>query len=111
MTGLKTCHSPINTEPLVGLHRHFVRRETDTFSTVTKYKEVAVSYNFLQNSFCKKMLYSLKSRKKVHTFTFPNCIKVVKFLRVVQHQLAFSCLIARIVLTNKQVPEKTKFFN
>src|SRR5258705_2589185 len=40
--------SPIKTEPLVGLLRHFVGRETATFSTVRKSKAVSVSLNLFQ---------------------------------------------------------------
>src|SRR5258705_8488429 len=38
----ETGKSPPDAEPLVGLPRHFVGRETATFSTVRKYKEVSV---------------------------------------------------------------------
>ena len=70
---------PIKTEPLVGLPRNFVGRETVTFSTVIKYKEVSVSFNF----FTKKINFFLNTYiflkvENVQDFRIPNRIKVVK---------------------------------
>jgi len=45
---MATKNWPIKPEPLVGFLRHFVGRETVTFSTVRKYKEVSVSFNVFQ---------------------------------------------------------------
>ena len=58
-------YSPIRTEPLVGSLRHFVGRETATFYTVRKYKEVSVLFNI----FTKKYLIFFweKSRKEIQT--------------------------------------------
>ena len=57
----------IKTEPLVGALRNFVGRETDTFSTVRKYKEASVSFNFFKKyifAILKTNIFLNKIKKK-----------------------------------------------
>src|SRR5258705_12357631 len=68
--------SPIKTDPLVGFLRHFVGRETATFSTVRKCKEVSVSFNFKNIYF--PFFHIFLKYKKVQTFRFVNCTTMVK---------------------------------
>src|SRR5258705_11721534 len=67
--------SPIKAEPLAGFLRHFVGRETATFSTVMKYKEVSVSFNFHKFHLFQKQFFLMY--KKLQTFRIANCTTLV----------------------------------
>ncbi len=83
--------SPIKAEPLVGFLKHFVRRETATFSTVRIYKcqfNLALKKEKVSPFLSNKYIYIFKV-EKMQTFRIANWRIVVK-VKVIKVKVHFS---------------------